>query len=58
MVPETEDPQIIKGQTHMRLFGWFVAIMMILGMFNIIDMHICIAGKGKCPVTQNYKDNK
>ncbi len=32
----------------MRIFGWFVSILMILGAFNIIDFHVCIAGSGKC----------
>lgn len=32
----------------MRIFGWFVAILLILGMFHVIDVHVCIAGKGQC----------
>lgn len=38
----------------MRIFGWFVAILMILGMFKVIDVQICIAGQGQC----QYKEKK
>lgn len=40
----------------MRVFGWFVAILMIMGMMKIIDVQICIAGKGNCPVTKETKN--
>ena len=36
----------------MRLFGWCVAVVMLLGMFGIIDAQVCIAGKGRCEVTK------
>ncbi len=39
----------------MRIFGWFVAIVMLLGMFKIIDVHVCIADKGKCPKMEDKK---
>ena len=39
----------------MRVFGWAVAIVMILGMFNVIDVQVCVAGKGKCPVKEEKK---
>ena len=34
----------------MRLFGWVMAVLMLLGMFGIMDVRICIAGKGQCEI--------
>jgi len=39
----------------MRIFGWFVAIVMLLGVFHIIDVQVCVAGHGKCPPLKEKK---
>lgn len=42
----------------MRILGWFIAIVMILGMFKVIDVRICIAGKGQCELSKKTEDKK
>lgn len=39
----------------MRIFGWVVAGVMLLGAANVIDVHVCIADKGKCPPLKDKK---
>ena len=32
----------------MKYIGWAVVVFFILGSFNLIDFHTCIAGAGEC----------
>lgn len=38
----------------MRYVGWFVTVLWLFGMLNIIDFHTCIKGAGECGCVKEY----